>query len=123
MVGFALLDIVRLGLGGAVAAVGIGFVLGGAIGLLRFPDFYTRVHAASTTAGVGAVLVVVGLAVSAPDLSLALRLALLGALMAALNPALAHIVASAAHAAGLAPLSGRYAAPRPGAPTRGESLP
>lgn len=122
MGGFALLDIVRLGVGGAIAAVGVGFVVGGAIGLLRFPDFYTRVHAASSTGGVGGVLVVAGLAVSAPDVSLALRLALLGALMAALNPALAHIVASAAHAAGLAPLSGRYAAPRPGTPKRGDPL-
>ncbi len=123
MGGLALLEIVRLGVGGAIAVVGVGFVVGGAIGLLRFPDFYTRIHAASVASGVGAVLVVAGLAVSAPDVSLALRLALLGALMAALNPALAHIVASAAHAAGLAPLSGRYAAPRPGAPRRSEPRP
>ena len=122
MGGFALFDIVRLGVGGAVAAIGVGFVVGGAIGLLRFPDFYTRVHAVSASCGVGAVLVVVGLAVSAPDFSLALRFALLGALMATLNPVLVHIVAGAAHAAGLAPLSGRYAAPRPGASKRGEPL-
>ena len=123
MGGLAFLEIVRLGIGGAIAVVGVGFVVGGAVGLLRFPDFYTRIHAASVASGVGAVLVVVGLAVSAPDVSLALRLALLGMLMAALNPALAHIVASAAHVAGLAPLSGRYAAPRPGAPRRGEPRP
>jgi len=42
-------------LGGAV------FLLVGAIGLLRFPDFYTRLHAVSVCDTMGAGLVLIGL--------------------------------------------------------------
>ncbi len=116
MAPLALLELVRLGLGALLTAVGIACLGGGAIGLLRFQDFYTRIHAATVTGGVGAFFVVAGLALTAADLGIALRLALLGALVVALSPALAHILASAGHAAGLAPLAGRYTAPRPGGP-------
>ena len=118
MISAALFDLARLGLGGLLATVGIAFLCGGAIGVLRFPDFYTRIHAASVIAGVGACLVIAALAVTAADLALALRLGLLGALIAVLNPTLTHVAASAAHAAGLAPLAGRYTVPRPGAAER-----
>lgn len=114
------LDALRLGVGALLAAIGLVFIGGGAIGLLRFPDFYTRIHAATAASGVGAIFVVAGLAVTVWDLAIALRLALLGAFIAVLNPTLAHLVASAAHAAGLAPLAGSYTAPRPGAPKRAD---
>lgn len=110
-----LIDVARHALGGAVAAVGLVFIAGGVLGVLRFPDVYTRVHAAHTADGVGAVLAALGLAIMADDAQVALRLILLAALAAALAPLFAHIAASAAHAGGLAPLSGRYVAPRPGA--------
>lgn len=108
MFGFA-----RIALGGCVAAVGLMFVLGGTLGLLRFPDAYTRLHAVNTSDGVGAVLVVLGLALMAPDWAVAIRLLLLGALLAALAPTTTHLLASAAHAGGLVPIAGRYVAPRP----------
>ncbi|MCB2216430.1 monovalent cation/H(+) antiporter subunit G [Desulfofustis glycolicus] len=37
------------------------FCLTGGIGLLRFPDFFTRIHAASLTDTLGASLILVGL--------------------------------------------------------------
>ena len=37
------------------------FCLTGGIGLLRFPDFFTRVHAASLTDTLGASLILIGL--------------------------------------------------------------
>jgi multicomponent Na+:H+ antiporter subunit G len=110
----ALIDLARLGLGGVLAALGIAALCGGALGLLRFPDFYTRIHAASVI-GVGAVLIAAGLVAGAAELAMALRLGAFAALLAVLSPTLAHVVAGAGHAAGLAPLAGRYAAPRPGA--------
>jgi len=109
-----LLELVRLGLSGLVIAVGLVLIAGGALGLLRFPDLYTRLHAANVADVVGPVVVVLGLAIAAPDLGIAVRLLLLAALMIAVGPTLTHLVAQAAHAAGLAPISGRYAAPRPG---------
>jgi len=110
----AALEIARLALGGLFVAAGLFFLLGGAIGMLRFPDFYTRLHAARVSDAVGATVLLVGLAIMA-DGQIAVKLVLLAALTAALGPTLSHLLANAAHAAGLAPLAGPYVAPRPGA--------
>jgi multicomponent Na+:H+ antiporter subunit G len=109
------LEFVRLGVSGLVVAAGLILIAGGALGLLRFPDLYTRLHAANVADVVGSVVVVLGLAIAAPDWSIALRLLLFAALLVAVGPTITHLVAQTAHAAGLAPISGRYAAPRPGA--------
>jgi multicomponent Na+:H+ antiporter subunit G len=115
----AVLDIVRSSLGGAIALLGLVFVLGGAIGVLRFPDLYTRLHAARVGDGVGSALVLVGLAILSGDFVIGVRLLLLAVLTVALAPTLSHLAANAAHTGGLAPLAGRYTAPRPGV-RRGE---
>lgn len=111
-------EIVRFGVGGVLVALGLVFMAGGAIGLLRFPDFYTRLHAAGVSDAVGGVIMIAGLAVTAWDGAMTLKLALLAGLIIALAPTVAHLAANAAHAAGLAPLAGPYTAPRPGAKPR-----
>ena len=110
------LTLVRLGAGGLIAVVGLVLILGGTLGLLRFPDFYTRLHAVAVSDAPGAAIFLIGLAIMAPDGAMALRLLLLAALIVALAPVFSHLLASAAHAGGLAPIAGRYASPRPGAP-------
>ncbi len=107
-------ELARLGLSGLVIAIGLLLIAGGALGLLRFPDLYTRLHAANVADVVGPVVVVLGLAIAAPDWGIAVRLLLLAGLLVAVGPTLTHLVAQMAHAAGLAPVSGKYAAPRPG---------
>lgn len=102
------------GFGGLLAATGLVLVIGGAVGLLRFPDVYSRVHAFNVSDGLGAALIAFGMALCSADAGVAIRLGLLGVLFLVLAPTLSHLVASAAHAAGLAPVSGRYRAPRPG---------
>jgi multicomponent Na+:H+ antiporter subunit G len=114
------IEIARLLLSGVLVAAGLALMLGGAIGLLRFPDLYTRVHAANTGDVVGSIVLLAGLVVVAPDAGAALRLLLLAALIAAVGPVLLELVAHTAHAAGLAPIAGRYVAPRPGAPRSGD---
>lgn len=109
------LDLLRAGIGALLIAIGLAFLLGGAIGVLRFPDFYTRLHAARAADGVGAIVFLLGLAVLSGDAGIALRLIVLAVLVAALAPTLAHLGANAAHLGGLAPLAGPYKAPRPGA--------
>jgi len=42
-------------------AVGVFFMLSGAIGLLRLPDFYTRLHATGKCDTLGEVLIIFGL--------------------------------------------------------------
>lgn len=115
-----LIESLRVGFGGLVAAAGVLVLWGGGIGLMRFPDFYTRLHAAGATDTVGAVITLAGLALMATDGVLALKLALLAVLLAAMAPTLTQVLANAAHAAGLAPIAGKYVAPRPGARERGE---
>lgn len=110
-----MLDFVRMAAGGALIALGLAFIIGGAIGGLRFPDFYTRLHAARAADGVGAAVFLAGLAVLSGDAGIALRLLVLGVLIVALAPIIGHLSANAAHVGGLAPLVGRYKAPRPGA--------
>lgn len=111
----AVADIARLAIGAPIALAGLVCMLAGAIGLLRFPDLYTRLHAARVSDGIGPVLVLVGLAVLSEDFTIAVRLLLLAALIAAMAPALSHLAANAAHTGGLTPIAGKYTAPRPGA--------
>lgn len=111
-------DLTRQGLAVLVFGAGLVFVLLGVIGLLRFPDLFTRVHAFSTIAGLGAGLTLFGFAILAWDVQASVRLALLALVIAGAGPVIAHVTAGAAHAAGLAPLSGNYTAPRPGVERR-----
>ncbi len=113
----AVLDLLRLGISGLVVAGGLLLVAGGSLGLLRFPDLYTRLHAANVADVAGTVIVIAGLAIAAPNWDVALRLIMLAALMISVGPVLTQLVANAAHAAGLAPIAGRYSAPRPGVPS------
>ncbi len=108
------LDIARLSLAGALGVAGLVFALLGVTGLLRFPDLFTRVHAFGVIAGLSSALVLLALALIGWHWMFAVRLALLGGVIAAAGPVLSHLTAGAAHAAGLAPLSGAYTAPRPG---------
>ena len=49
----------------AIAIMGLGmtFLLLGTLGILRFPDFYTRMHAAGKCDTLGALLLTLGMAV------------------------------------------------------------
>jgi multicomponent Na+:H+ antiporter subunit G len=110
-----MLEIALSLIGGAVMVAGLTLMAGGTLGLLRFPDFYTRLHAVRVADGPGAVIFILGLAIVSGDPIMALRLVLLAALVAAIGPTSAGLLANAAHGAGLAPLAGAYAAPRPDA--------
>ena len=110
-----LLDWLRSGLGAACIAAGAMLILGAAIGLLRFPDVFTRLHAAGATMSIGVCSCLFGLLILSSTVLVAAKLAFLIALVAAVTPVLSHIVGSAAHAAGISPIVGAYTAPRPGA--------
>lgn len=110
----AILDTVRTVLGGAIAAIGVAVLAVGAIGMLRFPDFYTRLHAKNAGHMTGVPIVLLGLAVMTQDWSTLARLVLLALLFIAVAPVVSHVLANTAHAAGLSPITGKYVAPRPG---------
>lgn len=83
---------------------GGGFCLIGAVGILRMPDFYTRVHAASVTDVVGSFAVLLGLALQAGLSLAAVKLAIIAALIFFTSPAATHALVKAALGRGVEPL-------------------
>ncbi|WP_323762561.1 monovalent cation/H(+) antiporter subunit G [Maricaulis sp.] len=84
-------------------AVGLVFVIAGATGVMRLPDFYTRMHAAGVTDTLGAELIILGLIAQAGDWQTAAKLALVGLLLFLTSPTATHAIANAAHRAGQKP--------------------
>lgn len=83
------------------------FVIIGAVGVLRFPDFYTRTHASGVTDTLGADLVLLGLLLQAPDAMTAIKLVLIFFFILMTSPVATHSVAHAAYAGREAPLTGK----------------
>ena len=83
-----------------------GGILGitGAVGLFRFPDFYTRLHAASVTDTLCAGLIVLGLLLQATSAMMVFKLLLILLILTYTSPTAAHALAKAALHGGLKPL-------------------
>jgi multicomponent Na+:H+ antiporter subunit G len=76
----------------------------GAFGLIRMPDFFTRMHAASVTDTLGAGLLIVGLVLQAGFTLIAVKLLFLGLFIFFTSPVATHALVKAALARGLRPL-------------------
>jgi multicomponent Na+:H+ antiporter subunit G len=88
---------------GGLLIVGALFSFLAAIGILRLPDLYTRMHAASKAGTLGAGLALIAIAIYALDAAVALR-ALAGVTFLVLTaPVAAHLLARAAYTAGYKP--------------------
>lgn len=94
-------------------ASGVFFMLAGAIGLLRLPDFYTRLHATGKCDTLGEVLIIFGLLLYhiyyySPGAELSVQLVpvkllfLIGFIFLA-NPTATHAIMKAAYNTGLKP--------------------
>jgi multicomponent Na+:H+ antiporter subunit G len=83
------------------------FVLIGGVGLIRLPDFYTRIHAAGITDTMGAWLILIGLMFSAGWTLVTVKLVMLLYFLAATSPLSSHALAKAAFLRGLDPILGR----------------
>jgi len=92
-------------------ATGLFFVLAGTLGVLRLPDFYTRLHAAGMTDTLGAELILLALIVQSGFSQMSLKLLLVAFFLLITSPTATHAVAHAAYKAGLKPVLGRYKAP------------
>ncbi|CAD7045828.1 Na+/H+ antiporter subunit G [Pseudorhizobium halotolerans] len=89
----------------ALILVGAVFVLAAALGLNRFPDLYSRMHAASKAGTVGSALMLIAVGIHAADLAILAR-SFAGFFFFVLTaPVSAHLLAKAAHETGY-PLSG-----------------
>jgi len=87
------------------------FSIVGALGLLRMPDFYTRVHAASVTDTLGVGFILLGLMLQAGWTLVTVKLAVIGLLIFFTSPAATHALSRAALERGLEPLLDREGAP------------
>ena len=96
-----MIDAVYLVAAAAVIA-GSTFSLLAAVGLVRFPDLYTRLHAASKAGVVGAGLIVIALAAASLDLTIVLRSAITILFLVLTTPTSAHLLARSAYAGGVA---------------------
>ena len=87
--------------------LGALFILIGALGILRFPDFYTRIHASGLTDTLGAELVILGMVLQSDSWLLVAKLFFIALFLLFTGPAATHAVAHAAWVSGLNPLSGK----------------
>ncbi len=86
-----------------VIASGVCFFAVGTIGVLRFPDVFTRVHAITKADNLGLGLVVLGLLPSTSTVTGGAKLLLIWLLVLATSATSGHLIARRARARGLAP--------------------
>ena len=82
---------------------GLFFLVVAAIGMVRFPDVFSRSHALSLTDSLGAVLVLAGLAIYQGFNMNLLKILVVLALIFLLNPVISHATIRAALRSGLKP--------------------
>ena len=95
-------------IGGGFVVVGVALSVLGAVGVLRFPDVYTRIHAASITDTGGASLVLLGLCLISGFSLITLKLALIWAFVMLTAPVAANALANAAFGSGHKPRIGAF---------------
>jgi len=91
--------------------LGLFFFAVGTIGILRLPDFYTRLQAAGKCDSLAAMLVLIGIAChllgdfSVANLLVAVKILLIGGFIFVASPAATHAITAAALIVGVAPWS------------------
>ncbi|MEO3889641.1 monovalent cation/H(+) antiporter subunit G [Nonomuraea sp. B5E05] len=82
-------------------AAGALFIVSGAVGLLRFPDFYTRIHATGITDSAGAGLILCGLLLRTTTWEAGVRLLIIMLFLVVTGPTATHLLAHAARRDGV----------------------
>ncbi|RAL25295.1 hypothetical protein DL240_03530 [Lujinxingia litoralis] len=82
---------------------GACFFLAGSVGMLRFPDVYTRLHALTKADNLGFGLVVAGLSLRAPGLNEVFKLVLTWGFVLVASTVSCHLVAREALRQGVKP--------------------
>ena len=82
---------------------GGGFVLVGGIGILRLPDLYTRMHAASLTDTLGTLLILLGIMLQAGLTLASIKLLAIALFLMLTGPTATYALANSALLSGLMP--------------------
>ncbi|WP_048090847.1 monovalent cation/H(+) antiporter subunit G [Geoglobus acetivorans] len=80
---------------------GVFFMIAGALGIIRFPDFYTRLHAAGKCDTLGEVLIILGFMVYEGFSFLSVKLLFLSFFILLANPVGTHALIRAAYLTGV----------------------
>jgi multicomponent Na+:H+ antiporter subunit G len=83
-------------IGWILLILGSFFCLVGSIGLIRLPDFYARVHAASILDSLGAILILLGMITQTQDPIVIIKLLFILFFMMLTGPTAVHALARAA---------------------------
>jgi multicomponent Na+:H+ antiporter subunit G len=83
--------------------IGAVFFLAGTVGLLRFPDVYTRLHALAKADNLGLGFIVLGLLLQTSSLATALKLVLIWLLALAASATVGFLIARRARQNGIGP--------------------
>lgn len=94
--------------GAVIALAGALVTVVGAVGALRFPDVYTRIHAAGITDTFAGTIILIGLAIMSVDVQVALKLAMVWIFIMLTSPTASHALAHAAFKSGHAPWIGPF---------------
>jgi len=84
--------------------IGSFLCLSGGVGILRFPDFYTRMHAVGVTDTLGAGMILVGLMLLQPESLVLIKLIMILLMTLFISPTASHALAKAALHSGCEPL-------------------
>ena len=87
----------------AFILAGSFFSIVGAVGIVRFPDFWSRLHAASISESAGMILLIVGMCLQAGFTLVTVKLLIIGIFLFITGPTATHAVANAALTTGLRP--------------------
>lgn len=91
---------------GLILMIGAVFTLVAALGILRFPDLYSRSHAASKAGTLGSGLMLLALAIYAGELAVVTRAVAAFLFLLLTAPIAAHLLVRAAYFVGHKPWSG-----------------
>lgn len=81
----------------AFVSAGVFFLVTGAAGLIRFPDFYTRMHASGKCDTLGVLLVLMGIACHEGASLTSAKILLIAAFIFVASPTATHAIARSAH--------------------------
>ena len=98
-----MIPVLREALAFLLMAGGAFFSFASVIGIIRFPDVYTRIHSGTKALTGGATLILLGAALYAPSWQIAAKLLLIAGFLMATNPIASHALSRACYRHGMRP--------------------
>ena len=96
---------IRTVVAGVFLLIGCFFIMVAAVGIVRFPDFFSRMHPAGKSDTLGQAMVLLGLMVYEGFTFVSVKLVLIVLFVFIANPTSTHALAKAAYISGLKPWS------------------